>query len=90
MRNRGRQSGSTCKMGWQEKTETFWEKKMVGVLSAWGKGEESEGPEVVLSRIWKGFKPAQSMGFFSKDQGEPPVDFQQGLGSHLRRVVAVV
>lgn len=90
MRNRGRQSGSTCKMGWQEKTEIFWDEKMVGVLSAWGKGEESEDSEVVLSRIWKGFKPAKSMGFFLKDQREPPVDFQQGLGSHLRKVVAVV
>lgn len=84
-RNRGRQSGSICKKGWQEKAETFWDEKMVGVLSTWGKGEESEGSEMVLSRIWKSFKPAKRMGFSLKDKGESPSRFSAGTGFTFKK-----
>ena len=58
---------------------------MVGVLSTWGKGEEREGSEVVLSWIWKSFKPAKSMGFFLKDKGEPPSRFSAGTGFTFKK-----
>lgn len=60
------------------------------MLRAWGKGEENEGSEVVLSQIWKGLKPTRSVGFFLKAKGEPLKHFKQGTDSHLRKIVMAV
>lgn len=40
---------------------------------------------MVLSQIWKSFKPAKSVGFFMKDKGEPPSRFSAGTGFTFRK-----
>lgn len=76
MRNRGRQSGSTCKMGWQEKTEIFWDEKMVGVLSAGGRERERKlrsrsGPDL------EGLQASKEHRLFLEGSKRTPVIFSR-------------
>lgn len=66
-------------MGWQEKTEIFWDEKMVGVLSAWGKGEERR----LRSRSepdLEGLQASKEHGLFLEGSKRTPSRFSAGTG----------
>lgn len=73
---RGRQSGSTCKMGWQEKTGETWDENG-WCAERWGKGEESLKLRSRSEPDLEGFKPAKSIGFFLEGSKRTPVIFSR-------------